>query len=177
MRLMEDIFLYFARYCTPQVVGAFFPSSGDQAYEALRAAAESIAGGLCPDIMDYIFGVNEDTVARRISEVQGIYLFVDYGNITSTEDLRNVKSDEFALAVTVAMPTSSNMMDMAQELILSDKLLSILASIREDMRRDESDSFVSRLLFPNEITPFFARELSNSYGWTMMFKMKGIDWL
>ena len=43
------------------------------------------------------------------------------------------------------------------------------------MRNDKSDSFINRLQFPNEITPFFARELSNSYGWTLMFKMEGID--
>ena len=102
---------------------------------------------------------------------------MDYGGITSSEDLRHVKSDELSLAVTVARPVSSTAMDMADELVLSDRLLRIIAAIRDDMRSDDSDSFIRRLLFPNDITPFFARELSNSYGWTLMFKMRGIDWI
>ena len=44
-------------------------------------------------------------------------------------------------------------------------------------RSDDSDSFIRRMLFPNDITPFYASELSNSYGWTLMFKMRGVDWI
>lgn len=61
--------------------------------------------------------------------------------------------------------------------MLQTDRLRIIATIREDMRSDDSDSFIRRMMFPNEITPFFARELSNSYGWTLMFKMKGVDWV
>ena len=44
-------------------------------------------------------------------------------------------------------------------------------------RSDNSDSFIRRMLFPNDITQFYASELSNSYGWTLMFKMRGVDWI
>ena len=72
---------------------------------------------------------------------------------------------------------SSAALDMADELLVSDRLLRIIAAIRDDMRSDDSDSFIRRMLFPNDITPFYARELSNSYGWTLMFKMRGVDWI
>lgn len=91
--------------------------------------------------------------------------------------MRNVKSDDFSLAVTVARPMSSTALDMADELLVSDRLLRVIAAIRDDMRSDDSDSFIRRMLFPNDITPFYARELSNSYGWTLMFKMRGVDWI
>lgn len=178
MNILQDIFVYFARYVTKDVADRFFTkAAGDDMYNGLRNRAIEAASGEFDDISDYIFGVQEDSVSRRISQVKGVYLFVDYGNISSSEDLRRVKSDDFSLAVTVARPMSSTALDMADELLISDRLLHIIASIRDDMRSDDSDSFISRMLFPNDITPFFARELSNSYGWTLMFKMRGIDWV
>lgn len=178
MSLLKDIFTYFARYVTPDVADRFFTkSAGEQEYTMLRDEARAAARGTFPELTDYIFGVQEDSVSRRISQIKGVYLFVDYGNISSMEDARNVRSDEFSLAVTVARPMSSTALDMADELLVSDRLLRVIAAIRDDMRSDDSDSFIRRMMFPNEITPFFARELSNSYGWTLMFKMKGTAWL
>ena len=171
MNILQDIFVYFARYVTPDVVDRFFTkASGDEDYSRLRTRARAAAEGRFPELTDYIFGVQEESVTRRIGQVKGVYLFVDYGGITSSEDLRNVKSDDFSLAVTVARPMSSTALDMADELLVSDRLL-------RDMRSDDSDSFIRRMLFPNDITPFYARELSNSYGWTLMFKMRGVDWI
>lgn len=178
MTILKELFLYFAKYVPAAALERIFTKGqGDEDYSALKSEALKVSRVIFPEIKDYIFGVNEDTVAKRISYVKGVYLFVDYGNITSTEDSRHVKVDEFSLAVTVALPLSSGVMDMGQEVILSDRLLEIIAAIRDDMRNDDSDSFVSRLLFPHDITPFYARELSNSYGWTLMFKMRGVDWL
>ena len=173
MNILQDIFVYFARYVTSDVVDRFFTkASGDEDYSRLRTRARAAAEGRFPELTDYIFGVQEESVTRRIGQVKGVYLFVDYGGITSSEDLRNVKSD-----VTVARPMSSTALDMADELLVSDRLLRVIAAIRDDMRSDDSDSFIRRMLFPNDITPFYARELSNSYGWTLMFKMRGVDWI
>ena len=103
--------------------------------------------------------------------------FIDYGNIASSTNSYDVKTDALQLAVTVAKPISSNSYDQAEEILITEDLLNIIARIREDMRYDRSDPFVRRLTFPNDITPFFARELSNSFGWTLMFQLKGIDLL
>lgn len=177
--LLQEIFLYFAKYIHTSVMERIFTKAAADGspYRLLREKAMATAEGIFPEITDYIFGVDEETVRQRISYVRGTYMFVDYGNISSSEDSRSVKSDEFNLAVTIARPRSSASVDMAEEILLADSLLQIVAAIRNDMRRDDSDSFVQRLMFPHDIIPFFAAELSNSSGWTLMFKMKGVDWL
>ena len=129
MNILQDIFVYFTRYVTPDVVDRFFTkASGDDDYNQLRTMARTAATGRFPELTDYIFGVQEESVTRRIGQVKGAYLFVDYGGITSSEDLRNVKSDDFSLAVTVARPMSSAALDMADELLVSDRLLRIIAA-------------------------------------------------
>lgn len=175
--LLQDTFLYFAKYPAHLGVMKFFnKNSADPAYVALKESCQVLpVKDKFPEITDYIFGVNETSVKRKIESIKGIYLFVDYGNINSAEDIRNVKHDTFHMAVTVAQPTSSSSFDLAEELVISDKLLTIISSIRNEMRQDKEDPFVRRIIFPNDITPFFARELSNSYGWTLMFQLKGVD--
>ena len=42
------------------------------------------------------------------------------------------------------------------------------------MKNDRQDPFIKRLTFPQEIQPFWAPALSNSFGWTMVFQMSGI---
>jgi hypothetical protein len=68
----------------------------------------------------------------------------------------------------------ANSLNSAEEVLLVDELLNTLRQIRADMRADKDNPFIKTLIFPNEITPFFAREMSNSYGWTL-FKMQGVD--
>ena len=176
MNILADTFKYFAKYPSLEAVEKFFNRGTHSAeYQQLYDTVLPLTTGLYPDITDYIFGVNEDSVKKRIASVRNIYLFVDYGNITSVTDNRDVKRDEFNLAITIAKPTATSSFDQAEELLISDKLLQMVCSIRRDMREDRENAYVKRLVFPNEISPFFARELSNSYGWTLMFKMNGID--
>lgn len=177
MTILQDIFLYFAKYTTEEAISKVFSKglTPDPKYISLHEKAIATASGIFPAITDYIFGVNEEAVKRRISQVKGIYLFVDYGNISSITSSKGVKEDSFQLAVTVAKPVSSSTFDQAEDILITEQLLEIIQTIRRDLREDRSDPFVQRLSFPNDITPFFARELSNSYGWTLMFQMKGID--
>lgn len=177
--ILQDIFHYFARYPSLTAVNKFFNrktiSAGTDSYTQMKAKALVACKEIFPEITDYIFGVNEDQVKKQISQVRGIYLFIDYGNISSRESALKVKEDAMQLAVTVAKPLSSGTFDMAEELLITEQLLQIITAIRNEMRDDRSDPFIQRLSFPNDITPFFARELSNSYGWTLMFNITGID--
>lgn len=176
MNFLKETFTYFARYVTPDVVGRFFvKGTGDTAYNNFKAAAKAAAKSLYPVITDYIFGVDEQVIGKRISEVKGVYLFVDYGNIVSYLDGRNVKSDRVSLAVTVAKPMSANIVDQAQQLMLADELLDVISGIRASLRADKGDPFVTRLEFPNTVMPFVAPSLSNSYGWTLMLELNGVD--
>lgn len=174
--ILQDIFHYFCRYPSITAINSFFNrNSSMEGYLEMKQKALEACEEKFPEITDYIFGVNEDQVKKQISLVKGIYLFIDYGNITSREDRLKVKEDVMQLAVTVAKPTSSGTYDLAEEILITEKLLGIITSIRKEMREDRSDPFVRRLSFPHDITPFFARDLSNSYGWTLMFNISGID--
>ena len=177
--LLQSIFLYFAKYPAHKGVMQNFNlnNSVREDYQAFKKAAEDlpVRDVFKNIITDYVFGVNEESVKKRISSISGVYLFVDYGNVTSIEDDRRVKHDDFNLALTLAKPTSANSLNSAEEVLLVDELLNTLRQIRADMRADRDNPFIKALVFPNEITPFFAREMSNSYGWTLMFKMQGVD--
>lgn len=174
--ILQDIFHYFSKYPSVNAINKFFnKSTSSQDYEEMKAKALGACKEIFPEITDFIFGVDETHVQNQISQVKGIYLFIDYGNITSKVDKLNVKSDSMQLAITVAKPLSSGTYDQAEEILITEQLLKIISSIRKDLREDRSDPFVQRLSFPNDITPFFARELSNSYGWTLMFNISGID--
>lgn len=175
--ILQDTFHYFCRYLSTGTVEKFFnkKNSKDINYGIMKAKAIDACTNKYPEITDYIFGVNEEQVSKQISQVRGIYLFIDYGNITSRESTLKVKEDSMQLAVTVAKPLASGTYDQAEEILITEQLLEIISSIRKDMREDRTDPFIKRLSFPNDITPFFARDLSNSYGWTLMFNITGID--
>ncbi len=174
--ILQEIFHYFCKYPSKSAIEKFFNKSNPTPeYEEMKTKAINACEEIFPKITDYIFGVNDEQVKAQISQVKDIYLFIDYGNITSKLDRFDVKEDVMQLAVTVAKPLSSATYDQAEEILITEQLLEIMASIRRELREDRSDPFIKRLSFPNDITPFFARELSNSYGWTLMFNISGID--
>ena len=107
-------------------------------------------------------------------DFKSMYLFLDYGELTSSETALKVQEDHFRLAVTVARPLSANSINMAEEIIQNDELLSAILFIRDYMKKDKSDPFIKRLTFPFDIQPFNAPELSNSFGWTLVFEMSGV---
>ncbi|MDR1198687.1 MAG: hypothetical protein LBK94_06700 [Prevotellaceae bacterium] len=174
--ILLDIFKYFARFVGCEGVMRNFSAGKGNLYSNLKSFCAALpAESNFPEIDDYVFGVNETSVTKRINSVHGIYLFIDYGNFATTENDKKVKTDELHLAVTVAKPLNIETVDLADEVILADSLLNIIRKIRTELIRDKSDCFVSRLKFPSEITPWFAREFNNSTGWTMIFKLSGID--
>lgn len=175
--ILQDIFHYFCKYPSTAAIENYFTKNGEvpMDYSIMKAKALDHAEDRFPQITDYIFGVNEEQVKLKISQVKDIYMFIDYGNITSRTNNLNVKEDTMQLALTIAKPLSSGSYDQAEELLITEQLLEIITAIRNDLREDRTDPFVKRLSFPNDITPFFARELSNSYGWTLMFQMSGTD--
>ncbi|MFA6483407.1 MAG: hypothetical protein WCW62_12565 [Bacteroidales bacterium] len=76
----------------------------------------------------------------------------------------------------MATPLHSNTLDMVEQVLLADQALDYLLQIMSIMRQDSRCSpFVKQLTFPVEITPFMARELSDSTGWTIMMKKSGVS--
>jgi len=176
--ILENTFLFFARY--PDHAGVmknFNKKSLAENYNAFKSKAEALSvKSKYPEIADYVFGVSDDAVKKRITAITGLYLFVDYGNIRTTENQLKVKKDNFDLSVTIAKPFSSNLgMDSIEEIVIIDRTLELLKLIRNDIMAIKDDPFVKMLTLPTDIIPFSSRELNNSYGFSMIFQLEGID--
>ena len=174
--IVTEVFKYFARFPDRKGVLANFVTGKDSS-ELKNYCSNLPATDIIPGLSDYVFGVNEENVEKRIKTIKGSYLFIDYGNFTTTRDNRMVKTDEFHLGITVSQPLNISSLDPVGEVLLTDKLLNILRIIRTHLINDKSDPFVKQIIFPSEITPWYSRELSNSTGWTMLCKLSGIDLL
>jgi len=176
MTTFQDIFLYFARFADRAgVLKNFTKTSGSDEYNRFRAAVEQLpASPIVSGISDFILAASEESVKKRILTFKSTYLFADYGEVSSRQSSLKIQEDYFQLALTVAHPLSANTLNMAEEIVLNDRLFTLICAIREYMKNDRQNPFIKRLTFPQEIQPFYAPALSNSFGWTMVFQMSGI---
>lgn len=174
--MILDTLKYFAAFVPLRALRNFFLFNGGGDYARLKDEILSApADRRMDDITDYLFGINNESLRRRISSITGIYLLVDYANITSTINATDCKKDTLHFAVTVAAPHPSDE-DWVSEALLQQKCLDILSTIRRAMRGDWRDSDQTHwLVFPTTIAPFSSRELANSFGWTMEFDIEGVD--
>ncbi len=176
MTIFQDIFLYFARFADRNgVLKNFTKNSGSDEYNWFKAAVDMLPESpIISGINDFILAPSEESVKKRILTFKSTFLFVDFGEVSSRQSSLKVQEDYFRLALTVAHPLSANTLNMAEEIVLNDRLFNLIRAIREYMKNDRQDPFIKRLTFPQEIQPFWAPALSNSFGWTMVFQMSGI---
>jgi len=182
MSLLADSFKYYAKF--PQKDGVLrnfnrADSTIVTGYSALKAEITALTiHSLIPDIVDFVVGIDQTTIQKRIKNISGIYMFLDYGAIAISKDDIQREYTEFLLALNIARPVDPEKTDYVEEILLGDIMLSYMLQVRDIMKADQlEDPFVKQLDFPHEITPFFAADLSNSAGWTMIFKKKGLGLL
>lgn len=178
MSILSDTFRYFTRFVPISALEAVFRlPSGDEHSTLMTEVFEDLNNEprRIEEIEDFIFSISQEGVQQRISNVKGVFLFVDYSAITSTVDKVDVKTDKLHVAITVARPRPKDQ-DQATEMIWQDKMLYIISQIRRTMRNDEGSApSLWWLSFPTTITPFHAPGLKNSMGWTMEFDITGTD--
>lgn len=179
MNTLTDIMLYFAKFPLKAGTLKMFNKTSSETfsgYAALLAQFSQITPhSLITGLNDYVFGLDEASISRCISNVDGSYLFIDYGHITSDRDNYDRQNDKILLALTVATPLKQDSMDAVEQMMMAQRNLDMLLEIRDIMKADSRcNPFVQQLTFPHEITPFFSRELSDSSGWTMVFQKAGI---
>ena len=167
---------YFSQFVSREALLDFFQASSGLAYDQAKEEVLAVSdGNRIPGLDHFVFGINSDAVKSKISSISGPYLFVDYSNIVSTLSKHNVKTDSFHIAVTVAQ-VHPNDEDQFAETISQAECLEIMKAIRIRMRDDcDLDHCIEWLPFPTTITPFVAKELSNSYGFTMELDLKAVD--
>jgi len=178
--LIKDTFTYFAKFPLKAGVLKNFSkniSSYFTGYDTFKAAITALTPhSLITNLDEYIFGSDLMSVTKRVEHVNGIYLFVDFGNIYDTL-LEPMKTEqgEFTIAVTVARKTPADDLDSIEQILLSDITLAMITTLKDLARIDTKTSpFLKHLTLPLDITPWFARDLFNSTGWTITFKVKGI---
>lgn len=173
--ILKKLFEYFSDFVPVDALNRIFMASTGTAYDTFKTAvlarpsAARIAG-----LKDFVFGIEAESVQKRISAVTGTYLFVDYSTVTTTVDPKvDVKTDVFHVAVTVATPQPTDQ-DQVAEVLSQDNCLQIISTIRAKMR-DDQDSDIDWMRFPTSIQPFVSKALANSLGWTMEFDVVGVD--
>ena len=170
------ILKYFSQFISREGLQNFFQASSGSAYDYYKEEVCSVSDwNRIEGLKNFIFGINSDAIKSRISSVTGPYLFVDYSNIVSAVSKQDVKTDSLHIAITVAQ-SHSNDEDSFAETVGQAECLDILTTIRKHMRDDvDNDHFIEWLPFPTTITPFVAKDLANSYGFTMELDLKAID--
>lgn len=176
--LLIELFLYFARFPAHDAFNSLFNKGRsniagyDELYAALLARPE---GPLVPEIGNYVFGPNFDAVSTRINNLNGFYLFVDYGEIECGTDSSNRMTDSARLAITVAYKLKEFSGDLMEQLLISDRSLAYIITIRNRMINEQRERYWLKDVSRNHtLTPFVARELS-SIGWTMLFNREAFD--
>jgi len=177
--LIQDTFKYFAKYpLMSGVLKNFNKPVSDPvtAYDTFKASiAEITPNSLITDLNDYIFGVDIISLKKRVEAIDGIYLFIDYGNIYDTliEPMKT-EQGEFNIAVTIAKKTQPDDKDQIEQVLLADKTLGMITQLKDTAKYDANrNHFLKYLTFPTEISSLFMPDISNSVGWTMTFRIKG----
>jgi hypothetical protein len=177
--LIKDCFTYFAKYpLKAGVLNNFTKSSSEyfSGYDTLLAAITALTPhSLITNLNEYIFGSDLVSVIKRVEHCDGIYLFVDYGNIyDNLLEPMKTEQGEFTIAIIVARKTQPDDIDAVEQVLLSDITLAMISSLKDTAKVDaNSNHFLKYLTFPTDLSPFFARDLFNSVGWTMTFRTKG----
>lgn len=175
--LIKDLFSYFAAFVPIPALERIFQTPVGTDYadfmtECLTEASDHRLEG----ITDFIFGINSDKIVKRISDVTGVYLFVEYSRVTSTLNPKvDRKDDRFHVAVSVAAPQPDNY-DLVQSALDQDRTLTLISAIRQRMRDDDDPQRgLYWMDFPATLSVWSSKELANSYGWSMEFDIIGTD--
>jgi hypothetical protein len=177
--MILNLFEYFAKFPVREgVLSAFANGKSDQPFynDLLKRMKSLPPAGEMPDIKDYIFGADMDTVKRRVDAVTGTYLFIDFGEIDSERDSRNAIKDTLRMAATVAAKVS-DVMDTVERAIISDITLSLINELRARIYADsgsDTSPWLQELSFKHSIVPFIVPELQ-SVGWSIVFTSQGAD--
>lgn len=179
MNLLYDALKYFAKFPTQSAVLAMFNKGASlfPAYAELKAEIEDLPAGshsLFPEIKGFIFDVTEETVIKKINELAGVFMFVDYGD-TRTELFgpAKVRQHYFTLALTIARRITASEYDNIERLMISDDMHTLLHRVIAVMEKD-SNPFCKRINFPATATPAVARTNFDAIGWTVKFEIKTI---
>ena len=179
-QLLREAFFYFAKFpVLSGVLSSMFRSGSvtTAGYNDLKALVQAIQpNGLAPEILNFLFSSNEEKLKTSIEDTTGIFMLLDYGQLSSSKDGMERKNDSFEMGIIIARKLKPDDYDMAEILLIQDELLNTVRKVREQMIADQKyHPWVKQLDFPHTISPWYARDLCHATGFSMMFSQTGVD--
>lgn len=176
--MIISLLKYFARYPKKAGVLSMFANGSSRfpQYAELMKYINNLPDPLIPELENLVFGQSYEYVKKRVDNIIGNYLFIDFGEFTSSRDARNSITDQQKIAATVAMKLTDSA-DMVEVAIASDSTLSLLASLRKELIKDSRSnelSWLEKISDSQDIIPFVSPEFK-SIGWTLMFNSSAAD--
>lgn len=177
--IIVDILKYFAQFpLQGGVLNMFSNGRSDIAgYTELLSEMKTMPKySRLPQITNYVFGENNDSVKSRVLGFDGTFLYVDYGELHSQRDKVNSIEDTFKMAVTIATKISSTL-DHIELAIISDTDFFLIKNLIQMLLSDQTEiSWLKEISKGYSIVPFDAPDW-NAFGWTLLFDREGKDML
>lgn len=179
-QLLQEAFLYFCKFpAQAGILKSMFRKTNSPVSDyntLLQSVTDLPDTELVPEIQNFLFSSNEEKLKKEIEDTFGIFMLLDYGQLRSSKDGMDRKNDAFEMGIIIARKLKSDDYDMAEILLMQDELLNTVRKVREQMISDQKNHpWVKQLDFPHTISPWYARELCNATGFSMMFSKTGID--
>lgn len=177
--IILDTIKYFAKFPDRQSVLKAFTSgkSSISGYAALKDYVTQMSEhSLLPSIKGFIIGSDIEDVKNRIEAQTDIFLFFDYGEISSNINQKNTIENSWTCSVTIAnkMNEESDTLEFG---LNSDNMLTIAKDVLAQMYSDQQQTPWLKNLGQNyRIVPFDVKQLS-AYGWSILFEKEGADML
>lgn len=174
-----DTLKYFAQFPSREGVYSMFTNGSSSSFPAYSEVQQYIAAlpqARIPDIGGFVFGQSFDHVKRRIDALTGTYLFVDFGEFSSSRDRTNSISDTQKMAATVAMKLT-DAADLVEVALATDLTLELTARLRQLLIADtygDRCPWLNPISDKHDIVPFVSSEFK-SVGWTLMFTTTAAD--
>lgn len=170
-----DVIKYFAKFPDKNGVLENFKraASGFDGYTDLRNHITALPDPLMPEILDFVVGVNEEEVAKRIRTIDNYFMFLEYGPITASQpDRVRIRDVSFNLALNVCYHANGRNLDSMEEAVIMDTCLAKAFAIAKQMIADDNlitphTRFVESSIHFAPIEPAF---LYQSLGWSLSFK-------
>jgi len=178
--ILREAFLYFAKFPKLEGVISSIFRTGNPAVDGYADLKNQVSAlnpnSLIPDIRNFLFSSNEEKLKQSIEDTAGTFMLLDYGQLSCSQDQIKRLNDEIEFGIIIARKIDSAKFDLAEIIIMQDELLNMMRQVRAIMIEDSKyHPFVKQISFPHRISPWYARELQNATGFSMMFSKTGID--
>jgi len=178
--ILREAFLYFAKFPVLEGVVSSIFRTGNPAvagYADLKNQVLALnPNSLVSDIRNFLFSSNDEKLKQSIEDTPGIFMLLDYGQLSCSQDQLKRLNDEIEFGIIIARKIDATKFDLAEIILMQDELLNLMRQVRAIMIEDSKcHPFVKQINFPHQINPWYARELQNATGFSMTFSKTGID--